>query len=238
MKIKVIGSGSMWTAYNSASYMIDDDILVDVPNGMCKNLFRMGINPSLIKNVLITHFHGDHYFDMPFYYLLKSKADDKSINVYCSNEGKRKINKILKLAFPNSAKDVNKSINLRYTFDYFFKVNNYTVKKYLVDHGRMKPAFGFVFENKKVKIGFTGDTAICKNVEFMASICNYLFCDCMFIKSTTKHMGIDNIKYLSEKYPKCKFIVSHLEDNTREELNKIKLKNVIIPDDGQIIEVK
>lgn len=238
MRVRVIGSGSMWTAYNSASYMIDDDILVDVPNGMCKNLFRMGINPRLIKNVLITHFHGDHYFDMPFYYLLKSRADDKNINVYCSNEGKRKINKILKLAFPNPAKEVYKSINLKYTFDNSFKVNNYIVKKYLVDHGRMKPAFGFVFENGKNNIGFTGDTAICKNVEFMASICNYLFCDCMFINGTTKHMGIDNIKYLSEKYPKCKFIVSHLEDSTREELNKIKLKNVIIPDDGQIMEVK
>ena len=36
MKVKVIGSGSMWTSYNSASYMIDDNILVDIPNGMCK----------------------------------------------------------------------------------------------------------------------------------------------------------------------------------------------------------
>lgn len=232
MRVRVIGSGSMWTSYNSASYMIDDDILIDVPNGMCKNLFRMGINPRLIKNVLITHFHGDHYFDMPFYFLLKSKADDKNINVYCSNEGKRKINKILKLAFPNSEKNVNKSINLKYTFDYSFKVNNYKVKKYLVDHGRMKPAFAFVFEFENKKIGFTGDTAICENVEYMANTCDYLFCDCMFIKGTNKHMGIDNIKYLSEKYPKCKFVVSHLEDATREELNKIKIKNVIVPEDS------
>lgn len=80
MKVRVIGSGSMWTSYNSASYMIDDDILIDVPNGMCKNLFRMGINPRLIKNVLITHFHGDHYFDMPFYFLLKSKLAEKILN--------------------------------------------------------------------------------------------------------------------------------------------------------------
>lgn len=237
MKVRVIGSGSMWTAYNSASYMIDDDILVDMPNGMCKNLFRFKINPRLIKNVLITHFHGDHYFDMPFYYLLKSRADDKNINVYCSNEGKRKISKLLKFAFPNSVKGVNEAINLKYIFDDTFKVNNFVVKKYLVDHGRMKPAFGFVFEDGENKVGFTGDTAICKNVEYMASICNYLFCDCMFINGNSKHMGIDNIKYLSEKYPKCKFIVSHLEDTTREELNKIKIKNVIVPDEDYTITI-
>ena len=74
MKVKVIGSGSMWNENNSASYMIDDHILVDIPNGMCKNLFRQEITPKQIDTVLITHFHGDHYFDMPFYMILKSKA--------------------------------------------------------------------------------------------------------------------------------------------------------------------
>ena len=73
MKVRVIGSGSMWTAFNSASYMIDDNILVDIPNGLCKSLFRMGIDPRNIENVLITHFHGDHYFDIPFLFLLKAK---------------------------------------------------------------------------------------------------------------------------------------------------------------------
>ena len=71
----------------------------------------------------------------------------------------------------------------------------------------------------------------------MASVCEYLFCDCMFIKSTSKHMGIDNIKYLSEKYPNCKFVVSHLEDETRQELNKLKIENVIIPEDSLEITI-
>ena len=36
MKVKVIGSGSMWNAYNSACFLIDDDIMIDMPNGACK----------------------------------------------------------------------------------------------------------------------------------------------------------------------------------------------------------
>ncbi len=237
MKIKVIGSGSMWTGYNSASYMIDDNILVDIPNGMCKNLFKLGINPRKIEHVLITHFHGDHYFDIPFYFLLKSRADNHNINIYCSKEGKRKNQKLLKLAFPNSTKEINEAIDLKYIYKETFKVNNYIVQKYLVDHGRMKPAFGYIFDTKKYKIGFTGDTTICKNVLYMASVCEYLFCDCMFIKGTSKHMGIDNIKYLSKEYPNCKFVVSHLEDDTRKELQKLKIENVIIPEDSLEITI-
>ncbi len=237
MKIKVIGSGSMWTQYNSASYMIDDDILVDMPNGMCKNLFKLEINPRKINNVLITHFHGDHYFDIPFYFLLKSKSDNKNISIYCSKDGKKKNQELLKLAFPNSVKSINKSFNLKYIFDNKFRINEYEVEKILVNHGNMKPAYAYIFNNKNKKIGFTGDTSLCKNVEYMANICDYLFCDCMFIKGTSKHMGIDNIKYLSEKYVNCRFVVSHLDDSTRVELNKLKLNNIIVPNDSDIIKI-
>ena len=237
MKVKVIGSGSMWTSYNSASYMIDDNILVDMPNGMCKYLFRMNINPRNIGNVLITHFHGDHYFDIPFYFLLKSRADNKNINIYCSKEGKRKTQKLLKLAFPNSVKKVNNEINLNYIYSDKFKIDDYNVIKILVDHGRMKPAYGYIFEKDQIKVGFTGDSAFCPNIEYMASICNYLFCDCMFKIGNSKHMGINNIKELSNKYSNSIFVVSHLEDETRTELKNEKIKNLIIPNDGEEIKI-
>ena len=88
MKIQVIGSGSMWTKYNSACYLIDDKIMVDFPNGACKYLYRLNIIPNTIDNIVLTHFHGDHYFDMPFYLLNKSKSENKNVNIYCSKEGK------------------------------------------------------------------------------------------------------------------------------------------------------
>ena len=201
MKIKVIGSGSMWTKYNSASYLIDDDIMVDFPNGACKYLYRNGIKSSSINYVLLTHFHGDHYFDMPFYILSKSKSDNKDINIFCSREGRKKIKKIGDLAFPNSFNDACMETSITYEFNDSFKIYDYEVTKTLVNHGRMKPAYGYIFKYKDEYIGFTGDSALCSIVEQMASKCKYLFCDCMFIEGNSKHMGIDNIEYLISKYP-------------------------------------
>jgi len=238
MNVRIIGSGSMWNEHNSASYMIDDNILIDIPNGMCKYLFRLGVDPRKINNVLITHFHGDHYFDIPFYFLLKSRADDKRINMFCSKEGKNKNKKLLNLAFPNPSKEVMKNIILTYEYNSSFSVNDYNVSKILVNHGRMKPAYGYIFSKNNTKFGFTGDTTLCESVEYMASICNYLFCDCMYINGTSKHMGINMIKELCNKYPKCQFIVSHMENNTRHELEKTDIKNLIVPSDGLIINIK
>lgn len=238
MEVRVIGSGSMWTAYNSASYIVDDSIIVDFPNGMCKNLFRLGINPRNINNVLITHFHGDHFLDIPFLFLLKSRSEDKKLNIYCSEEGKEKNLELARLAFPNSYLDALGNIDLKYDYNDKFIIGDYNISKLLVDHGRMKPAYGYIFSKGDIKFGFTGDTTLCENVEYMASICKYLFCDCMFIKGTNKHMGIDMLEELLAKYENCTFVVSHLEDTTREELKRLNLKNVIVPEDGEIITIE
>lgn len=68
MKIQVIGLGSMWTKYNSACYLIDDKIMVDFLNVACKYLYRLNIIPNTIDNIVLAHFHGDHYFDSLFIY--------------------------------------------------------------------------------------------------------------------------------------------------------------------------
>lgn len=237
MKIQVIGTGSMWTKYNSACYLIDDNIMIDFPNGACKYLYRLDIIPNTINNIVLTHFHGDHYFDMPFYILNKSKSDNKDVNIFCSKEGKKKINRIGVFAFPNSFKEACNSLNLRYYFNDNFIIEDYKVEKVLVKHGRMKPAFGYIFSKGNTCVGFTGDTSLCESVEFLSSKCKYLFCDCMLIKGNGKHQGIDNLEYLSKKYPNCIFVVSHLEDVTREKLNEMNIKNIIVPEDGKIIKI-
>lgn len=237
MEVKVIGSGSMWTKYNSASYIIDNRVVVDFPNGMCKYLFRADVNPRNISHVMLTHFHGDHYFDIPFFLMLKAKSDNNKVNIYCSKEGKKKIRKLLKLGFPNSTKGILNDVDLTYIYDDKFKIFDYDISKILVDHGRMKPAYGYIVEKNNKRIGFTGDCTLCNSAKYMAKTCDYLFCDCMFIKGTTKHMGIDMLKELIKENDKCKYIVSHLDDETRADLIKQKLKNVIVPEDCQIIEI-
>lgn len=227
----------MWNEHNSASYMIDDDILVDVPNGMCKYLYREGIHPSSINNILITHFHGDHYFDIPFLYLVKSRSDNKELNVFCIHQGKKKINKLYNLAFgKEERKKVYISMKINYNKNDLFKVNEYNVKKVKMSHKEILE-YGYIFNKEDKSIGFTGDTTYCKNFEYMAEVCNYIFCDCMFINATQSHMGIDKLKYLTDKYPNCTFVTSHMENETRKKLKELNIKNVIVPEDGDIINI-
>lgn len=236
MKIKVIGSGSMWGVDNSASYMIDDDILVDMPNGCCKALKRIGIPVNNIVNVLITHFHGDHFGDIPFYFLEKLYIDgNKKMNFYCDKKGNNKIVSINNLMFPSTLDKLEDKVELKYINEESFKINNYYITKYLVQHGNLNPAYGYVFEFDNKRVGFTGDSSLCSNIEKMASICDALICDCNNVIGNNTHLGINDLEILHSKFPSCKLYASHLTNESKNEL--LNNKNIISLNDGDIINI-
>lgn len=235
MKVKAIGTGSIFSSSNSACYLIDKDILIDMPNGTCKNLINFGVSLDNINHILFTHFHGDHYFDISFYLLSKLSKENNNLSFYLNKEALSKIKKLTKLAFPNTVEKIKTKLKPNYIFDKEFIINEYKVKKVLVDHGNIKPAYGYIFYSKNKTVGFTGDTTYCNAINKMAQECDYLICDCNFIAGNNKHMGIDNIVDLANKYEKCIFVTSHMNDDVRIELKKLNIKNIIIPKDGDNI---
>ena len=65
MEIYVLGSGAVSARSGYPGYLVDGTILVDCPPGTVKKLYRRGIDPCAVTDVLVTHFHADHYFDLP-----------------------------------------------------------------------------------------------------------------------------------------------------------------------------
>ena len=223
MKIDVIGSGAIFTKYNSASYLIDNQILLDIPNGTCKKLMNMNKNIHEIRNVIITHFHADHYFDFPFLYL-NQMSDEGKTTVYCDKDEHNKLYELVKLGFPHKADEMNEHIS--YNFESKFKVGKYKVEKVKVEHQEMINAYGYIFDDGNTKIGFTGDSNLCEDSIYIANNCDYLISDCTYIEGKKSHLGIDNLQELLNKNANLKIFTSHMNDEVREYLSKTKIERI------------
>ena len=67
MFITVLGSSACRYDYgnDTASFLINNKIIVDTGWNLIENILDMGLNPAELKTILFTHFHHDHYISLP-----------------------------------------------------------------------------------------------------------------------------------------------------------------------------
>ncbi|WP_449462962.1 ribonuclease Z [Tardisphaera miroshnichenkoae] len=67
MEVLVLGSGGTAPSSTRActSFLVDRSLLVDVGPGSVFNMRKFGVSVKEVAAVLLTHMHGDHFFDFP-----------------------------------------------------------------------------------------------------------------------------------------------------------------------------
>ena len=237
MKIKLVGTGAMYTAYNSACTLIDNKIIVDMPNGTIKQLLKENINVGLIDIILITHMHGDHTADIPFFlkYIFNYLKTKKNIKIVGPLGIKNKIIKLFNAYNFEDEKEIEQFFNIEFIeiLENEIEIDNYFIKSYLVLHGEEKPALGYVIDNK---LGLTGDSGLCNNIEEIFKKSQIIISDSSLDIGDSCHLGINDLDYLTKKYNK-KVLCTHLRDETRNIITKGNFENIIVKEDFYEIEI-
>lgn len=237
MKIQFLGTGSISSISNPSSYLIDDKLLIDCGNGITKVLLNNS-NPYDINTLLVTHLHGDHIADIPFLILIRSFINiQNKLTIY----GPKNIEEVVKemgLIYFNEGKNVWDEFFKKANVEFIeiengeYKIDDYVIKVIDVEHGDFKPAYGFIINNK---IGFSGDSSLCANIEKMLEEVDYAILDTSFLKGVSSHMGLDTFKELSTKYLDTILIPTHMNDEVKEEIKSLNNKNIQVYDDLDIL---
>ena len=232
MKVRLLGTGAIYSKYNCASELIDDKILVDVGNGVLKELRKVNYDLSKLKMIIITHLHADHYADLPALILnLEVEKNLKPIYIVGPKGLKENLIELCHIYyqdfFDKFFEEKIKFIEILPETKSIEIFNDYDIKVQQVNHCNIE-SYGYIINNK---IGITGDTCICKEVLNIFENSEIVITDISMIEGTNYHMGIDDIETIRKTY-KNKIIATHLRDDTREELKKRCLKDVIIKEDG------
>ncbi len=224
MKLTILGTGCPWTKRACANYLLDNNIIVDPGAGSVKQLLKS--NDKLLHHekieridlILITHFHLDHYGDIP--YLLQKCATGK----YGPN------NKLTIIAPPNARQIIEQFTRLsigdhsanKIGFDEhidWYEAGDFTTFKWrdleitslVLDHGHMID-YGYMIKQPNGKvISFTGDTVMTPNVEYMIEHSDLCVC-CMSntMKEKAHYNIIEGIELMKKYRGKCCLIPAHM----------------------------
>lgn len=241
MKIRMTGTGSLTAMQESASCLIDGHILFDCGNGLVKSLMQQGIDLLDIDQVFITHIHGDHILDLPFLILIRSFAAPERPMDICGYEGIAELlRNIIALVFPDIIDDwdgIVEKANIHFVEFHnalMADLGECQIRSVRVSHGDLDHCYGYIVEDGETVLGITGDSGICEGVEEIVSCSDIAICDMSMVTGIAPHMGINDIRYLIDRYDKP-LIATHLSARSREEAEKENLTGLIIGCDGMEI---
>ena len=170
MDIQIIGNGDIRSNSFNTVFLINN-ILVGAPGGTLKMLKQKQINIDDISLIIITHLHGEEYFDLPqIIYHEYQRGRTKSLVIIGPANLKRQVNKLLKMANyqinPSKqnftldfiAADTIQNANL--ALDLYFSFIN-------VRHANLKECYALIIKNQALALGYTGGASLCPGLSYL-----------------------------------------------------------------------
>ena len=181
-------------------------LLIDCGSGVTQRLVAAGSSGAALDAVLLTHLHSDHVVDL--YQLIVSswhQGRDRRQRIF-GPKGTR--------AFADGLMEVwraEREARIRYearssaaAFDLdvvefeegaILDEADVRISAFAVDHGPVKPAFGFLLETAECRVAFSGDTTVCDNLVLWAAGVDLLVHEC-FIHREMRPGGMRSARTL------------------------------------------
>ena len=147
-----------------------EKLLFDCGRGLTTGMAAMAINPADVTKVFLTHLHSDHIVSLPELYLFSwaSQGRNKPLQVW-GPDGTRSMFKHLQEAFAFDI-HIRRDVDEKFSAEgikvlatdiregVVYESNGVKVTAFLVDHGPVKPAFGFRIDYHGHSVVVSGDT--------------------------------------------------------------------------------
>jgi len=158
-----------------------EKLLFDAGRRMTTGMEKLAIDPADVTKVFLTHLHSDHVISLPELWLFPWSSRGRKVPLQVwGPEGTRAMFQHLQKAF---AFDVHARRDLEEKFPadgvkvvatdiregIVHEANGVRVTAFLVDHGPVKPAFGYRIDYRGRSVVLSGDTMPCANVVKFAS---------------------------------------------------------------------
>ena len=241
MKVTFVGTGTMGctTRYNTS--ILVDDILFDIGMGTVKQIERLEIYTKSINYLVISHFHADHFLDIPNLLIgrgIRKEIENKLIIIGPIGTRKKTV-ELMNFTHGDGDEHKYDDIEEKYNVEFIelqseesYETEKFKITALSLKHGGCVPINGYILEKDNKILSYACDTSFCDNYNEMCIKSNYIFSDVTGLKTTDMHIGLEDYKELYKKYPNCEFYAIHRADYNTKDINGVKF-----PYDGDTLEM-
>lgn len=268
LKVTLLGTGTprpsieRFGAATLVEYM-NEKYLFDVGRGATIRLNQLGLSPSDINHLFITHLHSDHVTGYSDFWLTGwIWQRETKLNVYGPDGTSNFVNYICQAHskdieyrhahtniathnLPAISKDIEEGI--------VYDNNDVKITAFRVEHGSVEDAFGYRFETSNHSIVFSGDTTFSKNLirygkkadllihELAVIRPNLLYANERLKKISEYHTSIDDLASVINAISPKQTVLNHLlligeeESSIKDKLEILFGKKVILGSDLMLI---
>jgi ribonuclease Z len=144
-----------------------EKLLFDCGRALTTGMARLAINPADVTKVFLTHLHSDHIVSLPELVLFPWASQGRNVPLQVwGPDGTRSMVKHLLEAFSSDIhirRDVDSPQGIRVIANdiregVVHEANGVKVSAFFVDHGPVKPAFGYRVDYQDHSVVISGDT--------------------------------------------------------------------------------
>ena len=242
MKITFVGTGTMGCTTRCNTSMLVDDILFDVGMGTVKQIERLKIYTKSIKYIVISHFHADHFLDIPNFLIgrgIRKETEEYKLTIIGPIGIRKKTIDLMTFTHSDGNQHKYDNIEEKYNIEFIelndgesYSTDEFKIHALSLNHGPCVPVNGYLLEKSGQKISYACDTTLCDNYYKMCEISDYMFSDVTGLTTKEMHVGLEDYKKISIKYHNCKFYAIH-----RSDYDTSGIDSVIFPNDGDVLEL-
>jgi ribonuclease Z len=180
MRVTLLGTGCPQVhpeRFGPASLVVAGGrrFVIDCGSGVTQRLVSAGTSGAAIDALLLTHLHSDHVVDL--YQLIISswhQGRDRRQRIF-GPAGTRafaeatmevwRAEREARIAWERRPSTTGLELDIvEFDEGVIWDEDGLRISAFLVDHGPVKPAFGFLFESAEGRVAFSGDTTVCDNL--------------------------------------------------------------------------
>jgi len=220
LELSFLGSGNAFAPDGRywSSFLLNGRYLFDAPPTLLPHLKRLGVPPTDIRAIFITHFHGDHFLGLPFllleYLHLTPRRED--LHIVGPPGVEKMIEGAAEMAFPNlSHADAGyQRCYLEVEAGREQTVDDLRFQAFPMKHGSGKLAsFGYRLRLADKVVAYTGDTELCDEIFALAEGADVLVLDCNYSQGKgPDHLCFADVPEIRRRLPlSTTIILTHLE---------------------------